>query len=76
MPTNVVKTGEFERGYCALCLHLGTMERVVETLRTGRVITGWECARCGGVSVRPHQVCPVHGAGCRANPPLAEEVSP
>ena len=65
-------TGAARLAYCFLCLQASRLREVVETLRTGKVTTGWECPRrgCGGVSAQPYQGCPEGKIGCKEHIPL------
>lgn len=67
------RTGARQYGYCFLCLRDGTLDEVITTSRRRPDGTpGWRCRKCGGVSVKPHKVCPAHGVTCRMHLPLDE----
>lgn len=63
-------TNKKEYGYCFLCLRDSGLREVIETFHSRNVYVGWECSFCGGISIKPHKVCPAHGKNCRMHLPL------
>lgn len=62
---------EYNPSYCFLCFAISHKREVTHYNKgTGQHVVGYECASCGGVSMKRYKVCPQHGAPCRQHLPL------